>query len=72
MLIEAIRNEHRTTVSGDYVGASTFPNVGDSHPPPLRGPPPSREDLRSGSSGAKHSIRARTSTLMEFNYLTHG
>ncbi len=42
------------------------------YPPPLRGFLPSREDLRSGPSGANHSIHARTGVLMAHDSQTHG
>ena len=50
--------EPTTALSGLFQGAA-FPVLKDQHPPPLRGPPPSREDSRSRSSGAKYSYTAK-------------
>jgi len=60
MLIEASRNEHRTTaLKGLFESIGFFAYKGQ-HPPPLRGPPPSREDLRSRSLGAKYKFAEET------------
>jgi len=57
MLLPATKNEHRTALSENYFSATTSPVFKyRAHPTPLRGPSPSREDLRSGSSGAKYKF----------------